>query len=185
MCLTNVKTKISQKATEDIIVFKALKVSLRFCDDDKSKELIDGITLQHKKNLYILSNNATFGEILGYHSIKTLGYDYGLELDNNVSESFIASLSVEKAYYTAFLNIPVTIGKLVSTNLSVPNRYSNIYLGIHSFKNLETCYKLELPYDIVAAKCTIPKGSQYYIGEFHEDVSYASDTLIYNEIINK
>lgn len=34
----------------------------------------------------------------------------------------------------------------------------------------------------VVTKCIIPKGSKYYIGEFNNTISYASDTLKYVQI---
>lgn len=65
--------------------------------------------------------------------------------------------------------------------------FYEVYEAFHSFKYEETAlfeldgYSKQRYSKIVAVKCTIPKGSKYV----ENDVFYASDSIILNEIISE
>lgn len=39
-------------------------------------------------------------------------------------------------------------------------------------------------HEYVLAKCVIPKGSEYYVGRFGKSICYASDKLVYLELVS-
>jgi len=61
-----------------------------------------------------------------------------------------------------------------------------IYQAFHSYESLEGLkkeyYMATVP--CIAVKCTIPKGSEYYLGRQGEMDGYASNKLIANEVID-
>lgn len=77
---------------------------------------------------------------------------------------------------TYYREADVEVGKTYTSELvQVKN---TIETGLHSYE--------KIPFAIysIVVKCIIPKGSKYYVGIFGNNVSYASDTLKYVEIIS-
>lgn len=89
-------------------------------------------------------------------------------------------------WLTYFKYSPVTIGdtyhsELTRQELTITDA---IEKGLHSFASLEDANNFVSDrLNVGVFKCVIPKGSTYYKGSFFNWKSYASDTLVYIEII--
>jgi len=109
---------------------------------------------------------------------------------------------------TIFKRSVVNIGKLYTSEFTFNHDSTSVQMGLHSFVHEDDAKKLmeyvnryksnnehELNKFAVVVKCIIPKGSSYYEGnfEYYTDLgreaqnvdSYASNVLIYNEIIHE
>ena len=95
---------------------------------------------------------------------------------------------------TIYRGASVVIGKKYGSEFSFEfdmNKKS-VEKGLHSITNLKDAKALVVAEakigwsGLVIARCTIPKGSQYFTGLFgsrDQFRSYASDCVVYNEII--
>lgn len=92
--------------------------------------------------------------------------------------------SDDNNFLTPYCFFEVKIGETYTSELVILRGY--VYEGLHSFKYLkgarEELKEWNRKYYRIA-KCIIPKGSSYYIGDFVNGISYASDKLTYIEII--
>ena len=109
---------------------------------------------------------------------------------------------------TIFKRSVVNIGELYTSEFTFNHDSTSVQMGLHSFTYEDDAKKLmeyvnryklnnehELNKFAVVVKCTIPKGSTYYEGNFEYNTdlsreaqnadSYASNVLIYNEIIHE
>ena len=105
-------------------------------------------------------------------------------------------------FVTPFQYQPINIGESYYSKLKV-RLYSDVDLdndelpddllvgcvgeGLHSFGSFKDAYR-QYRYDKserVVVKCLIPKGSEYYVGKFDDQLSYASADLIYVKKYNK
>lgn len=96
----------------------------------------------------------------------------------------------DNQYITPYMGDIVEIGKTYNSNLEIDKYFVANFLlecrkGLHSLKTLKGLKKImKNRYHAIPVKCIIPKGAHYYIGWFCKARSYASDSLIYSEIIN-
>lgn len=80
------------------------------------------------------------------------------------------------------------LGKLYETEIECRSRwdFSEVSKSFHSYKTLQDLmhgyFKSLSPCMMV--KCTIPKGSEYYLGKQDEMDGYASNKIIANEILD-
>ncbi len=193
MCLTlkSEKTRV-KTAKEDIVVYKALKYSVRTTINDLHKlkhgdsfiGIIKGIECEGKilidkyENIFFCTDN----EILcGYFTYNKLGYKYCWCFDSNVHKIIVNGEIMYDTeiigYQTFYQGFKVEMGETYTSELEKTG--DTIEKGLHSFETMKGA-KL---YSSTVAKCIIPKGSQYYEGMFGSSVSYASDTLTYVEIV--
>ncbi len=92
-------------------------------------------------------------------------------------------------YRTPYYIAKVKLGRTYKSEISIIDECGSILIekALHSFKFKSQAEKEaseHMPtWKIV--ECTIPKGSEYYIGEFDYYCSYASNKLKYGKIINK
>jgi len=198
MCLKLESKKVKPRiAEDDIIVYKALifeyilnhsnnqskiKHGASFTGIIKSSVECEGKISVYDTTMFFCTNNE---KLNGNPAPDKLGYNYSWELDNNVVKIIIDDevviLSVFKAYLTPYQRVEIEIGKTYTSDLE--KKEGIIEKGLHSFEKIEDIDFLYATYS--TAKCVIPKGSTYYIGEFHGSVSYASDKLTYLEIVEK
>lgn len=79
-----------------------------------------------------------------------------------------------------------TTNYTVLYSLKVHEGLYKVYEGFHSFVSSDMpfldCYRRILEKKIIVAECTIPKGSQFYLGKFAGYPSYTSNCLIVNKI---
>jgi len=91
--------------------------------------------------------------------------------------------SVNSDYITSYQKTPVEIGKTYKSKLDKPDDHGDIHMDLHSFADLADAKKEARNWREVLVKCVIPKGARYYLGDFEEYSSYASNQLQYIEII--
>lgn len=88
-------------------------------------------------------------------------------------------------YYTEFNWV---LGKLYETEIECCSKwdFNEVSKSFHSYKTLQDLmhgyFKSLSPCMMV--KCTIPKGSEYYLGKQDEMDGYASNKIIVNEILD-
>lgn len=98
-------------------------------------------------------------------------------------------------YNTPYQYVEVEIGCTYESLIEVENDFENyeskVEAGLHSFHNKMDCTQSALGianrYSNTQwlVKCCIPKGSKYYKGLFDESLSYASNKIIYLEIVEQ
>jgi hypothetical protein len=76
----------------------------------------------------------------------------------------------------------IKVGETYTSRLVLLTEH-RIGRGLHSFAFLSDVIAKFGDNRYKIAECTIPKGSNYYIGEFAGIASLASDTIKYNKII--
>ena len=95
--------------------------------------------------------------------------------------------------FTPYQLFPVNIGSTYTSEFSF-DVDGDIEKGLHSFKKIKDCIadaKQEIKNltnrlvenDYLICKCLIPAGSSYYCGKFCQADSFASDKIIYLEVI--
>lgn len=200
MCLKLESNKVKSRiAEDDIIVYKALtsEYTLNYSNNQSKIKhgasftgIIKGFGRENIKcegkisiydtTIFFCTNNE---KLNGNYAPDKLGYNYSWALDLNIIKIIIDDevviFSVIKAYLTPYQKVKIEIGKTYTSDLEKIDDI--IERGLHSFEKIDDV-------DILCgtdstAKCVIPKGSAYYIGEFHGRVSYASDKLTYLEIV--
>lgn len=94
------------------------------------------------------------------------------------------------AIRTPYKKSIVKIGETYKSKLKKINDEGDyiITLGLHSFADLKNCRMdaiswYQEKFKTLYVKCVIPKGSQYYVGQFIGATSFASDTIKYLEIL--
>lgn len=96
-------------------------------------------------------------------------------------------VKTEEGLETPFWRAKVVFNEVITSDIKKTN--NRISMAIHSCIILQEClnegclFGVFLDCEIVYIKCIIPKGSKYYIGTFGGRDSYASNQLIYKEII--
>lgn len=190
MCLV-LKSKLSklQTAKNDIVVYKTLnslklntikniKHGVTFSGCINGQNCHGQISIDNYGCIFLCTNNNILD---GVYTDNRFGYKYSWKFDSMVENIFIDNKEVEieqaYTYSTRYRYFNVEIGKTYTSKLIKTEEFVNE--GLHSFKNIKSAKTL----GYVVAKCIIPKGSRYYIGEFCAKVSYASDTLTYVEIV--
>ena len=193
MCLhlKSEKTRI-QTAKKDIVVYKALTLSRRTIisrlsevkHGDSFTGIIRGfeckgkISIGKDGRIFFCTNDSRLG---GYSTINKLGYKYswgfGSDLHKIIVNGEIMCDTEIIGHQTFYQDFKVEIGETYTSDLEKID--STIEKGLHSFKTMKGAKS----HSNIVAKCIIPKGSKYYIGEFTCETSYASDRLTYIEII--
>lgn len=89
-------------------------------------------------------------------------------------------------YYTEF---KWELGKLYETEIEYRSKWdvSEVSQAFHSYQSLMDDLKFAYFKSLspcMMVKCTIPKGSEYYLGKQNEMNGYASNKLIINEILD-
>jgi hypothetical protein len=188
MCLSNISKK--HIAEKDIICYKVV-INTIYSSSDLAKKFKSGDSFTCKinninaegeifincSNVYLCTNNVNFDGI----GQRKYGYKYSWKLDHNVSNIIINGIVVDCSYSTPYLNANVSLGEEYESTILI---YKNtISKALHSFKYkndaMISCYDC----GGVTVECVIPKGSTYYVGEFNDKPSYASNKLKYIKII--
>jgi hypothetical protein len=200
MCLKlkneSVKPQIAKK---DIVVYKFLQYGRKLKSEFHGKEftgVIDGFTVKGKisidRTTFFCTNEFNLD---GIYTENKLGYKYTWLIDENVKSIKVDGVEIIKDGYvldnskvlvflTPYQKVGIKIGETYKSKL-VKND-SLIEEGIHSFKSFKSAnYFASFEEKKIVAKCIIPKGSEYYVGNFNGYVSYASDTLKYVEVLTK
>ena len=89
------------------------------------------------------------------------------------------------SYLTTYRRSEIVIGQTYTSVLEKSD-YNKVKVdfGLHSFAEKRPCCIDGMTERAnVVVRCTIPKGSKYYVGEFCCEKSYASNCLRYDEII--
>lgn len=87
---------------------------------------------------------------------------------------------------TTYMSACVAIGSTYESEIERHGGCHGGYVerGLHSFAKLTDCeYDGKCERASVIVKCVIPKDSRYYVGEYFNLKSYASNKLTYVEII--
>jgi hypothetical protein len=197
MCLKlkNESVKL-QIAENDIVVYKFLEAG-KLNHEFHGKEftgVIDGFTVNGKISIgrtTFFCTNEFF--INGFHIEDRFGYKYSWAIDKNVKSIKVNGVEVIRdgcilgndgvlTFLTPYQDVEIKIGetyksKLIKNDLLIEE-------GIHSFESFKSAnYFASFDKNRFVAKCIIPKGSKYYIGNFNGYDSYASDTLKYVEVL--
>lgn len=94
---------------------------------------------------------------------------------------------LEDEYITSYRHAPVKFNILTSSILIKDNESNTVDFGLHSFINKEDALSEARRFGEILVRCIIPKGSEYYQGEFETRgiiyPSYASDYIVYDEIL--
>jgi hypothetical protein len=201
MCLRLKNGRVKPKIAEnDIIVYKFLKNGRKLNPNFHGKEftgVIDSSIVEGKisidKRTFFCTNDDFFDGICANDK---LGYKYSWLIDSRVKSIEVDGVEIiingrvlnnakVLAILTPFQDVEIEIGETYKSKLI---KYgSSIEEGIHSFENLEDAKRLSsFDEDRIVVKCIIPKGSEYYVGEYNNGyISYASDTLKYVEILTE
>ena len=181
-------------AENDIIVYKAIDKTIAITVSNPSEmkhgDLFEGIingikckgkiSINYDSYIYLCSN---YKGVDGNDAKDKLGYKYSWMMDEAVQKIIINGelvfLREVVGYQTPYQKAKVKIGETYTSKLI--KAYDSIGKGLHSFESIDTARKNSN--DDIVAKCIIPKGSEYYKGTFNDNISYASDTLTYVEII--
>jgi hypothetical protein len=200
MCLElkneNAKPQIAEN---DIVVYKFLKDGKKLKPEFHGKEftgIIKNFTVNGKisidKRVFFCTDEINLN---GIHADDKLGYKYSWGIDKHVKSIKVDGVEIIKdgcvldnakvlTFLTPYQNVEIKIGE---THKSELIKYGpSIEEGIHSFKSLKAAnYFASFEEKKIIAKCIIPKGSEYYIGEYDKGyVSYASDTLKYIKVLS-
>lgn len=106
---------------------------------------------------------------------------------------YVNYIHKKKRFVTPYQHRRIEIEKSYSADFRLVQHYNYVVVteGIHSFKNLESCIddSKSLFFDNDGmkthfVKCLIPKGAEYYCGNFLIYEAYASNKITYLEIIN-
>lgn len=127
-----------------------------------------------------------------------------LDLNENQLETKVAKTDIKcyKFLYqgddliTPYMMHTVEMGSTYITELDEPNVGlvgNSVERGLHSFTTLHGLIgyvrnrvrRKRSGYTMLLVECIIPKGSEYYEGNFNNTKSYASDTLKYNRFITE
>ena len=193
MCLELESRKTRVKiAKNDIVVYKALKYSVRTTINDLHKlkhgdsfigvikgfECEGKISIDKSGDIFFCTNDSRLN---GYSAIDDLGYKYCWYFNSDVNKIIVNGEIMydteTNGYQTFYRDFKVEIGETYTSDLI--NLGKRVEIGLHSFETMEDAKF----YSSIVAKCIIPKGSRYYEGFFGHDVSYASDRITYVGII--
>jgi hypothetical protein len=199
MCLRLKNESVKpQIAENDIVVYKFLEVG-KLKPEFHGKEftgVIKNFTVNGKisidKRIFFCTNE---NHLDGFNADDKFGYKYSWAIDENVKSIKVDGVEIIKnkrildilknsTILTPYQDTEIKIGETYKSKLI---RYGLLIEdGIHSIKNLEDANHFAISVkNRIVAKCIIPKGSEYYVGEYDDGyVSYASDTLKYVEILS-
>jgi hypothetical protein len=189
MCL-NVTDKTRYTATEDIVVYKELKSKFnntlhgkRFKGIINNIECKGKISINADGDLFFCTNKS---ELNGTPTYNRFIYKYSWIIDRNldINSIIVDTIPITKHItkcITPYRGVTVKLGKTYTSNLvlNITNYIATVDIGIHSYKNIPNI--LDNP---ILVKCIIPKGADYYVGEFNYVDCYASTKLKYIEMIN-
>lgn len=92
-------------------------------------------------------------------------------------------------FITPYQGVLTELGKTYIASLTKVDYkgFSEITYGLHSYKNFENAKNKAINFgkEFCVVKCIIPRWSRYYVGEYDCDESFASNKLIYSEIVFK
>ena len=192
MCLdlTSLKEFVAKK---DIVCYKRLKCNLLLNNyayptsgktfTAKIKDIpVEGIINVEKdeagnKRVFLCTDHPKFYALKCENKHGKL---YSCAHDIYVTDLIIEDVSniYTYEYHTAYRKFKVEIGNTYTSEL-IREEYE-VSIGLHSFAKLKDCKN---DGSGVYVRCIIPKGAKYYRGTFFGNSSYASDTLIYKEIV--
>jgi len=190
MCLSNISKKHTAK--KDIICYKVV-INTIYSSSDLAKKFKSGDSFTCKikninaegkifincSNVYLCTNNVNFNGI----GLNKYGYEYSWKFDDNVSDIIINGIVADCYYSTPYMNQKVSLGEEYKSTILIDIYKNTISKALHSFKYkndaMISCYDC----GGVIVECIIPKGSTYYVGEFNDKPSYASNKLKYIKII--
>jgi hypothetical protein len=200
MCLKlkNVSVK-PQIAKKDIVVYKFLQYGRKLNPEFYGKEftgVINGFTVNGKisigRTTFFCTNEINLD---GIYAEDKLGYKYSWLIDENVKSIKVDGVEIIKdgcvldnakvlTILTPYQKVGIKIGETYKSKLIKDDLL--IEEGIHSFESFKSAnYFASFEEKKIVAKCIIPKGSEYYVGNFNGFVSYASDTLKYVEVLTE
>lgn len=185
MCLqlTDLERKVAE---EDIVCYKQIEPlnSIKFDSTLHGKECIAVINRTEVEGKISIDNGKLY---ICHNSINAEGqeptnkfkYKYAWVFDSSVESVIIDGKEyIITRYETPYYKAKVKIRSTYKSKLDEPNEYGEVEKGLHSYRNIPTKY-----FGRVTVKCIIPKGSEYYVGEFFNRLSYASNKLKYIKLI--
>jgi hypothetical protein len=101
-------------------------------------------------------------------------------------------------YITPFRRVKIDLGNTYISDIKIIGynygknlvKVSKVSQGLHSYKLKKDCIsstKLQMSglfqCDFAIARCIIPAGSVYYVGEFGNSICYASNKIYYDKIV--
>ena len=186
MCLVKCGERLV--AEEDIVCYKWLEVksSITYNPDLHDKEFIGNIQGIICSGKIVIYNDCTFfctnnPELDGCECDDRLDYLYSWEFDQFVLSIIVDGKEIlDIIYKTPYQNAIIEIGETYQSELEI-NELIEVHIGLHSFAKLTDAINNG---DGVYVKCIIPKGSHYFIGDFFDSISYASDKITYLEIVS-
>lgn len=198
MCLNLIDDELSAIiATEDIVVYKAvLRMIMYSINYDNITDLQELHGLPFKavisgknyQGVVSIENNEVFlcnNSIEGLRCVEKFGFRYSYVFSQSVTSIVVNDIELVKgtqSFITPFRHCEILIGETYRSKIEKVG--DNIERALHSFKFLESAEDLTWITHKTFVKCIIPKGSTYYKGTFQGSFSYASDSLIYVEIIS-
>lgn len=191
MCLVlkeNAKEKIAE---EDIICFKwlrevmGLSEDIRELDGEKFSGIINYIRCEGhvsvEDKVYFCTDCKDSD---GLNCKDKKGHLYSWRYDIKVKSIIVKGKEYIRCneLITPYRRVPINIGEKYHSKIK---KFQNrIHVALHSFKYLKDakvdCIGL---YEEKYVKCIIPKGAVYYEGVFNGAESYASNELVYLEIV--
>jgi hypothetical protein len=98
----------------------------------------------------------------------------------------------ELRYTTPYQNFPVKMGERYISKIDKLTVVGGEIIGkaLYSFAEIKGCKNDSRDFHLISssmviARCIIPKGAEYYQGKFFEKTSFASNRLLYVEIIQE
>lgn len=188
MCLYLKEDSKLQIATKDIVCYKRIKiVELKDLPHSQLQGKlfhghINGIKTQgiisiHEGDIYFCTNQS---ELNGISCPNKYGYTYSWQKSLfGLKDIIIDDETIVLEYITPYRKFPVQLGKTYYSEL-IKDDYV-VEIGLHSYASWADAWS-DGPGEVV--KCIIPKGSEYYEGDFSGFKSYASNCLQYLHLNN-
>ena len=189
MCLENVTTKEPLTAEKDITVYKYLIKTFGLvinwkdlvshgdeCVATIMHNTVKGkISIEFDK-LFICTNDSNCD---GRVANDMLGYKYSWVFDSSITSIIVKGNEIVGAcLVTPYQSSPVKIGEEYTSELILER--GDVNIGLHSYLTKP----IYLNKNEILTECIIPKGSKYFLGDFHSTQdSIASDKIKYVKIL--
>lgn len=142
---------------------------------------VDGVINTNEGHVYFCTN---FVSLDGNACKEKYGYKYSWLFDSKVKEIIFNDKNiVGHGYRTPYRLFPIKIGNTYTSDLILEKTFGNtVEVGLHSFVRASSAFN---DGDGVVVKCVIPKGSKYFEGTFDRQPAFASNCIIYLELIEE
>lgn len=183
MCLENISKK--KIAEHDIVCYKRLlyrkmEISNGIKHGDRFTAVIMGVKCRGKisicgEDVFLCTNN---NKCSSWNIDDKQGYKFSWYVDYHVTSITVGGKEIRNKLMTPYRDALIEIGEEYVSGLI--KKGATVNIGLHSFK-----HEIDAKRDGggVYAECIIPKGAEYYEGNFHESECYASNRLKYVKLI--